>query len=132
MGIKTLSILKDPTTAFTGGTAAPMSFLDEVGGKIRMFFDGTSFLSRSEALFSTREARVKSDAPNGYTQQREDVVVRVPKTLANGNSTFTTLSLSLSSDIEVTDAEKDTILEYGAQLLTHADTQAFWKSQAKG
>lgn len=129
MGIRTSSILTDATTAFTGGTAAAASVLRGYADKVKLFFgSNSSFLSRVEAVFSTQEARVNSGAPNGYTQQRANVSLRVPKTLANGNLTFSTLTIGLSCDIEITDAEKETILVYGAQLLQDSDFQNFWKA----
>lgn len=128
MTIRNSEILLDPSTAFTGGTAKPLSFLSFDKGQFRLFLDGTTVLDRTEAEFSAKSARPKTDAPNGYTQQRRTANLRVPKTLANGKLTYATVTVSISSDIEHTDAEVDTLRAYGAQLLMETDYNAFWRS----
>lgn len=127
MSIKTASILEAATAAFTGGTAAALSYLRTLndGTGVRCRFGGTSFLTKKEVEFSATAPTVKSGAPNGWSQRRKTIRVKFPRTLANGNRTIETMEWKHSHDIEATDAEIDEQLKQFAQFLLDEDFSGF-------
>lgn len=112
----------------TGGTVVAFS---DLGGELRnrqVYLDGTLPLDRTEVTFASKEARVKSDAPNGYTQPRRSMVIRVPLVLANGNRTVNTARVELSVDVETPITEIDNIRGYVAHAVAKSFSNAFWRS----
>lgn len=132
MSITAASILKDGTIGVTGGTATPFTTLGQGLDRHEVFFDGSDIRTRSSATFQVKAPKVSASAPNGYTQARCTATIRVPLALDNGNVTVNTLQISFASDVETTDAEKDTLLGIAAQVLSDSDFASFWKSQAIG
>lgn len=130
MSIEAGSILLDPTTSFTGGTAKAFTSLGQNGQIHEVVFDGTDYLTQSRASFKTKSPKISASAPNGYTQKRNEVIFKTPLALDNGNSTVNTVSIVLSADVETTEAEIETMLEYAAQLLADTDFSDFWKQQS--
>lgn len=128
MTIQTASILKDGTVATTGGTAKAFSSLGNALGQHDVYFDGSDYLTRLQATFSAKTPKVSASAPSGYTQSRQTVVLKVPKALASGATTINTIKIEFAVDVETTDAEKSTMLVYGAQLLHDSDFAEFWKA----
>lgn len=133
MGLQTADLAKDPTSIVTsGGTAKSLTSIGNDAKTRQTFFDGTDFLTRSNLNFEVRLPRTDGGAPGGYTQQRSIVVLKSPKVLANDEKTFNTLTINVGYDPETTDAEKDTMLAYGAQILSDSDFSDFLKDQALG
>lgn len=135
MSLKTASVLKDGTVATTGGTAT--GFIDKGTSNqgstwTGILDDGSEFLNQSSVAFTVRDPRVQASAPNGYTQSRNSVVLKVPLALDNGGYTVNTLRMELSCDHEATDAEIQSMLVYGAQFLCDSDMSDFWKKGALG
>lgn len=135
MSLKTASVLKDGTVATTGGTAT--TFIDKGTSPqgntwIGIFDDGSEFLNQSQCSFTVSDPKVQSGAPNGYTQARSSIALKVPLVLDNGEVTHNTLRISLACDHETTAAEITSMLVYGAQLLTDSDFTDFWTKQALG
>jgi hypothetical protein len=130
MSISTASVLKDGTVSATGGTATSLKTKGQDLGKISCIFDdGSEFINQSTVLFQATDPKVKTNTPNGYTQARSVATIHVPLVLDNGNTTKNSLSITLSVDHESTDAEVETMLVYGAQLLSDSDFSDFWKKQ---
>lgn len=133
MSLVTSSILKDGVVATTGGTATGM--IDK-GGTLEkwegILDDGSEFISQSVCSFTIKDPKVNIGSPNGYTQARSTVTLKVPLLLDNGSYTVNTLSIQLAVDHETTDAEISTMLVYGAQLLADSDFSDFWKKQSLG
>jgi len=132
MSIKTSSISKGATLAITGGTSEALTGLSDGNGKTSTFYNGSDYLTRQEIDFITRAPKVNVNSPDGYTQARSSIVLRVPKILANGQRTVSTIRIEFSSSIENTSAEKDDMLNDAAQLLIDAGFSDFWKNQAHG
>lgn len=132
MSIANSSILKDGIVAATGGTAVTLYSLGDTLSNHDVYFDGNDFRTRSSASFAVKAPKVKVDAPNGYTQARSSVVISIPLTLANGLVTTQKIEISLSTDVESVDADKNTLLSYAAQVLTDPDYANFWYAQAIG
>jgi len=130
MAISDAAISKDGVVASTGGVSKTFASLGSTLSQHNVFFDGVDLRTRSEAAFSTKAPKMKVDAPNGYTQARNNIVLKVPITLANGLITVNTVSLQMAYDVETSDAQKDTLISYAAQLLADTDMADFWKSQS--
>lgn len=131
MSISSASILLGGTVAASGGTAT--TFIskgdDPLSHKV-ILDDGSSFALQTEVRFSTKEPKVSVDAPNGYTQGRNFVVIQVPKLLANGNYTVNTYKCEISEDIEVSDAERAEAISLLAQMLVDTDYSDFWDKRS--
>lgn len=132
MSITTASIPLGATYAPSGGTAT--SFIVKKAtdaGMSVVLDDGSDFLSQTEMSFTTKEPKSNDSAPNGYTQGRNNVHIKVPLSLDNGNRTVNNVKIEISSDIETTDAERATLRELAAHVLLDADYQDFWDAQAR-
>lgn len=131
MTIQSSSVNIDGTVATTGGTATTML---NKGGTLNerrcVLDDGSEFINETKLEFTVRDPVVNSGAPNGYTQARSIVKVLEPLLLDNGSYTTNKLEISLSVDPETTDAEVESMLVLGAQLLHDADFSEFWKKQS--
>ncbi|DAD49893.1 coat protein [ssRNA phage ESE017] len=131
MAIANSSIAIDSTASVTGGTARTVKELVRNNSELNAYIDeGLSFQARKEVAFSVKVPKVSVSAPGGFTQARSTVILKSPKTLANGNRTVNTVSIQLSVDPETTAAEVTTMLNAAAQLLFDSDYSDFWKAQA--
>ncbi len=126
------STIKEGATAVaaSGGTDVTLVSLGIQGNKNTLNFStDTTALARRIAEFSTKPYAVDVSKPGGYTQQRNTVLVKFPKTLANGNRTMNTAKYELSVDPETTAAEVETYQEIMGQLIATAAFLDFYKSQ---
>lgn len=131
MGIQTSSVNIDGTVSTSGGTATGMIAKGNTLNEIQVILDDSSeFVEQTKIDFQVKEPVVKPSAPNGYTQARNTVRIYVPLALDNGNVTVNTLELKLSCDHETTEAEVQSLLVLGAQLLSDSDYSDFWKKQS--
>jgi hypothetical protein len=135
MTIEAGSIAPDSTTyvAPTGGTPEAISVLDKVGGKTIANFDSeTDHLTRTLMEFSTKAPVVLPSAPGGYSQLREEIFVKIPMTLANGNRTVCTGSVKISRDPEMTTVSQQALRLLLCDLLGNTAFDAFWVQHAMG
>jgi len=131
MALTTASVLKDGTVGTTGGTATGFITKGIALGIYEAIIDDSSeFLTQSTVTFTTKDPKVNAGSPNGYTQARSQVTLKVPLELDNGEHTVNTLRIELSCDHEATDAEIESMLVYGAQFLADSDFSDFWKKQS--
>lgn len=116
------------------GTATTLSSLGIKDGKTLETFlaSDTDFLLRRSLAWSSRQAVVSPSAPNGYTQARNNVLLRFPKLLANGKYTVNTVRIEQSFDVECTTGEKTDQILLASQALGDADFRDFWIVQALG
>lgn len=127
MSIAAGSVKKDGTLLTpSDGTATAMNTLGNTRREHPVYFDGTDFLVRSDALFSVKTPKVSSVAPNGYTQARAILQIKVPLALDNGLSTVNSFNVEFSYDVETTAAEKATIRGLAAQIIYESAFDAFW------
>jgi hypothetical protein len=131
MSISNLSVAIGTAIGVTGGTAtAVISKGDSLGKHEVVLDDGSAFSDETRISFSTKEPRVSASAPAGYTQKRNTIVVQVPKTLANANTTINSARIEFSVDSETTSAEYDALRELAAQLIFDTDLDQYYNSQA--
>lgn len=129
MAISGATINKGGTySAPTGGSDKTLVSLGGQLGFRQVYFDGQTPLARSEAVFTTKAAKPKADAPNGYTQPRRKMLLKFPKLLANGLTTYATVSVEMAVDVECTAADIATYLLYTADATNKASFGPFWSS----
>lgn len=131
MPLKDLSIrIGGSSSGFTGGTDTAVV---DGGGAIdshRLYLGGTSALDRTVIDTKYTEPKVSPNAPAGYTQARNSMVFKFPKTLSNDKSTINTVRFEMATDRETTDAEKAEYLLQVAQALLSANAADFFESGA--
>jgi hypothetical protein len=126
------STIKEGATAVaaTGGTDVTLSSLGIQDNKNTLIFStDTAMVTRRLVEFSVKPYQPSSTAPGGYTQNRETILFKQPKVLANGERTINTLKIELSTDPETTDAEVEQMCETGAQMLGTSAFLPFFKTQ---
>lgn len=130
MSIQSASVNVDGTVATTGGTAT--SFLTKnVGNPLEMILDDSSeFVSQTRIEFSTKDPKVSTGAPNGYTQARSKVKLYVPLLLDNGEYTINTVTIEFAVDHETTVSEINSMRVLAAQFIHDSDYDEFWQNQA--
>jgi hypothetical protein len=127
MSLTSASILKDGTIAVTGGTATPFTRLSGDNTSAKASFDGTDFLSRLVAVFTRKEPKTNAGSPDGYTQIRRNVFLKIPRTLASGSLTYDTVKIEFARSVETTAAQLATTKVYAAQLIQDSDFDEFWE-----
>jgi hypothetical protein len=133
MTISTSSIAIGTAISVTGGIATGLiSKGDTLDLHNTVLDDGAAFKDHTNVDFSIKSPKVSASAPAGYTQARNVVVIKKPKTLANGNITYNSMRVELSCDSETTEAEKDSLRELAAQVIFDTDYDQFWNDQAMG
>ncbi len=131
MTIATSDVAIGTVISVTGGTATSMiSKGDSLEKHNLVLDDGSAFSDQKALSFSVKEPKVSANAPGGYTQARNFVLITIPMTLANGNVTKNTVRLEMSVDSETTTAQKDALREIAAQVMFDTDFDQFWHSQA--
>lgn len=127
MSLATASILKDGTLAATGGTATAFTRISGDNVSALCVFDGTSILSRTEATMSRKSPKVNAGSPDGYTQARRTIVIKIPRTLASGALTYDTWRVESARSVETTAAQHTTAKGEVAQILFDTDFDEFWE-----
>lgn len=126
MSLNSASILVDGTIGVTGGTATPFTRLSGDQNVANTAFNGTSLLDRWRAMFTRKEPKVSASSPDGYTQARRKVLVKIPKTLASGALTYNTILVEYARSVETTAAEVVTQRGVASQLIQDPDFDGFW------
>lgn len=131
MSINAASITVGATFAPTGGSATTLKTKTLSESKHVVFLDdGASIAAQTVLEFSQKQPKVSSSAPNGYTQQRNTVLIKFPFALDNGSSTVNTAKVEVACDVELTAAEKLSMREYLLHLLSDSDFLEFWDDQS--
>jgi hypothetical protein len=130
MAISTASVKGSGLTVptFTGGTTEALMPLSQNLNERHVFIDGPDFLDRWKLTFKVKDPKPSTSNPSGYTQQRSEVLVRVPKTLANGELTYDTFSITCSTSVETTTSDKDYMRGVVSQIVLIADFDDFWNN----
>jgi hypothetical protein len=124
MSILNASVLVDGTVATTGGTATSMIMMGD--GENVILDEGLEFNAQTKIAFHSKDPKVSSTAPNGYTQHRTTIKILKPLLLDNGNYTMNSVTITFGVDHETTDAEITSLRVLAAQLLHDSDFDDFW------
>lgn len=128
MPLSGASIPVGATYSPTGGSATTFVSLGGTLGKKDLFLDDGSSLILRRLLSATSIApRPLSSAPNGYTQQKVQLFMKVPKLLANGKYTTNTVDAVIRFDPETTTAERAFLREMLAHYGSDSDFAEFFE-----
>lgn len=127
MGLKTMSLSASATVATSGGTALVFA---EDGVTIQ---NGLHLIIPADADYQTRrQATVKYRPPTldaktaTYSKDKKSISLSKPIVLADGRVVFNTIRIEREVHPELAAADAVELNKLGAQLLTDADTDAFW------
>ncbi len=126
MSISASAPLKDGVVSATGGSAVPFTSIGDNIGENHVYFDGTDIRTRSSATFVSKAPKKSTTAPSGYTQQRNTAVLHFPLTLASGEVVVNTVRVEIATDVETSDAIKETIRGLVAQVVYENSFDEFW------
>lgn len=126
MTISAAAPLKDGVISATGGSAVPFSSIGDNIGENHVFFDGTDIRTRSSGTFVSKAPKKSVNTPSGYTQQRNTAVLHFPLTLASGEVVVNTVRIEIATDVETSDAVKETIRGLAAQVIYENAFDEFW------
>jgi hypothetical protein len=79
------------------------------------------------AVFTRKEPKANAGSPDGYTQIRRSIFLKVPRTLASGALTYDTWKIESARSVETTAAQLATGKVYAAQLIQDSDFDEFWE-----
>lgn len=125
------STIKTGATALTpvGGSDLVFGIQSSEGNKVTTVVTAdTDSRTRRLATFSFNPARPQAGTPNDYTQDRHEVLLKVPRLLANGKITVDTYRLVRGCDVETSAANRKDMRYIAAQILSDPDYDAFWDS----
>jgi len=129
MSISAASVNIDgATVSATGGTASAFKSLGGSLGSKQVVFDGDNPLTRSSIYFNSSSEKAKVDAPNGYSQVRRSVKIKIPLILDNGATTYNTVVIQLACDVETSESEITELQSIGAQVLVSSALADFWRA----
>lgn len=112
----------------TGGVATSLEHMYDDSGKLVTSLGTGDLLAQTKVEFSRTEMQKSATSPSGYTQPRSTLVVKRPKVLLNEQITMNTVRLTLATDVETTDAEKEDLVRVVAQMLGLPDYSRFWNA----
>lgn len=131
MGLKNMSLATGATISATGGTA--VAFSDD-GVSIQ---NGLHLVVPNDSDYQTRrQATVKYrpptlDAKTGvYGKDKKSISLALPVVLPSGQVVFNTIRVEREVHPSLSAANATDLNKLGAQLLTDADTDAFWAAGA--
>jgi len=131
MSLNNASILLGATESFTGGSALNFATLGpRENGNTLYATDDSDIRTRREIICKTVQASTNPDKPNGYTQSRSAVTLKVPLPLDNGTITVNTIRIEVSTDVETTELEKLALRQIALQVLSDSDFTEFWNNQS--
>lgn len=132
MALKNATLATSPTSiTVTGGTAVTFGDFGSTNNAVNLAVTSDSdFRLRRKISAKVQVPKSLPSAPNGYSQARESLEIKIPKLLANGKYTENAIQISLRTDVETTDAEKQILLDLAAQTCFDADFSSFWKAQS--
>lgn len=126
MSIRTGGLLTGATVSATGGTAAAFSILSTAVNSVKAFFGGTTYLTRNEVDFRVTQAVPVSGKEGIFTQRKNRIFIKFPRTLADGSLHYDTGELKLACHVEATDAEIDEYRAVLAQCSIDSDLDAYY------
>lgn len=132
MSLINAAVVTAPTSiAPTGGTALAFVATQNNGNSVTLAVASDADMRLRRSITATiSPPKVSASAPNGYSQQRNEVKFKKPKLLANGKYTTNEVILTMRVDPETTQVEIQELIDVGAQMFFDADFVNFWKLQS--
>lgn len=132
MSLSSLTVQRAPSgISFTGGTTESYSVKSSSGKTLNLMCTAdTDYRTARTMSFTANPPNIAPLAPNGYTQARNSVTLKVPKLLANGKITVNTINVTISTDVETTSAEISFLMDTMSQVMSSANAVTFFHNQA--
>jgi len=125
MSIKTsMSLLKSATASQSGGSAVVFTTTDLVSDKLVGQIVSENVSARSNLSITLTPPKTNASAPNGFTQQRCQVVLRLPVTPVGGKATWNTARLEFAIDPGSSGTDKQTLIDLIVSCLINSDVSA--------
>jgi len=134
MSLVNAGVVTAPSSiAATGGSALAFAAGQSSATTMHLYVSAdTDLRTRRTIDVVIKPPKIQPTAPNGYTQARATATYKKPKLLANGKITVNSVQVSMSYDVETTQAEIQELMDVGAQMIFDADFTALWKNQSLG
>lgn len=117
------------TINLTGGSAVAYSGFGGFQNRLIIGVSAdTDARLRRTIEFSVTAPKISPNSPNGYTQQKNRCVIKRPILLANGKFTTCSVSIDISYDVEMSQTEKQKLLDTAAQVFFNSDFIEFAKN----
>lgn len=133
MGLVNSTLLAGATITATGGTAH--TFTDDGGevahGKHLIDASVTDYKTRPTMVAKVRQP-VYTRATKSFSKGRKALTVTMPFVDVNGEIQYPLVRCELEDHPDMTDAQYNSLLQYGAQLFFDADTVPFFKTGTLG
>jgi len=126
MPISDLVLYTGTTTSQTGGAVDATASTGSTLNSHQIISTSEALVLQKSVDCSVTRPKPSASAPNGYTQGRREIFVRMPILLANGKYTTNTLKITLSTDIETSDAQSQVLRDYGTRLLFNSEMNSFY------
>lgn len=133
MGLINSTLLSGATISASGGTAKTFT---EDG---LMVANGKHLIDASVTDYKTRPtmtAKVKQPVYNkstkGFSKGKKEIAIAVPIVAVSGEMVYPLIRFTLEDHPDMTDAQYNTLLSYGAQLGFDTDFTAFFKQGSLG
>jgi hypothetical protein len=114
----------------TAGIASNLLSINDDGSKHVLALGTGSFLSTPSVTYTASAPKASVQSPSGYTQQRLNIALKTPKTLANDKLIVNMGRVELSTDVETTTAEIDEMRRLLAQFITSSASDNFFHSMS--
>lgn len=128
MGLQNATILDGGTVATTGGTSKTLTTdaMPVTGGVHLIDASVTDIRTRPTVTCKVKQPSVDSKTGK-WSSGWKQATLTFPKILADGTQKFPSLYIKLADHPEMTDAEYEKMIIWGAQVLRDADFNSFWK-----
>lgn len=130
MGIKTMSLLQSATSvAASGGSAVVFSDDGQTitNGVHLVVPADADYQTRRQATFKFRPPTLTAST-GVYSKDKKSASFVIPQVLTTGQVVFNTIRVEREVHPSCTAANATELNRIGAQLLTDADTDAFWSA----
>jgi len=123
-------VLTGATASQTGGSNVTFTYIGENKDGAMIFADltATDFRLRMSLELKVRNFAPDAGKPNGFTQQRQSYVLKIPKLLTNGSVTINTVKGEIAYDPETSAAERVTLIGLGQSIIIDSDLTEFVKN----
>jgi len=132
MSLVNAAVVTAPTSiAPTGGSALAFQAKNPGADPLQLYVAADTDLRLRRTIdISIKPPKVNAGMPNGFTQGQVVARYNKPKLLANGKITTASVRISMSYDVENSQAEIQELMDVGAQMLFDSDFTSLWKAQS--
>lgn len=128
MSLQNATLPLGGTPSVAGGSTITYGVTRNTGNQITAVVTAdTDFRTRRSFRATAKSPSIKTDAPNGYTQQRNEIRFDDPILLSNGKHTTNSIGVWISFDPEASAAQKQALLDKALAAVMDSDFTDFMK-----